>query len=124
MGKSKSTEVQIIGVLREHEAGAKTAQLCLKRGASAAPQSRDSYNNHIGEQAFLEHRSIIASVAWHSPHKLSDAQWGGQSSMEIDALISLAKILDFVSAFNVSRISRNTCDCSINSFAVFRNGSS
>ena len=30
------TEEQIIGILREHEAGAKTADVCRKRGISSA----------------------------------------------------------------------------------------
>jgi len=36
MRRSRSTENQIIGVLREHEAGVKTAELCRKHGISDA----------------------------------------------------------------------------------------
>ncbi|MBF6600039.1 MAG: transposase [Dehalococcoidia bacterium] len=34
MRKSKYTEEQIVGVLKEHEAGAQTAELCRRRGIS------------------------------------------------------------------------------------------
>ena len=36
MKRSKYTEEQIIGILREHEAGTKTAELCRKHGMSDA----------------------------------------------------------------------------------------
>ena len=36
MKKSRYTEEQIIGILKQHEAGVKTAELCWEQGISAA----------------------------------------------------------------------------------------
>src|SRR5271165_4953290 len=36
MKKSRYTEEQIIGILKQHEAGVKTAELCREHGISAA----------------------------------------------------------------------------------------
>ena len=36
MKRSKFTEEQVIGILREQEAGAKTAELCRRHGISSA----------------------------------------------------------------------------------------
>lgn len=36
MKRSRFTEEQIIGILKEHETGAKTADLCRKHGVSSA----------------------------------------------------------------------------------------
>ena len=36
MKKSRYTEEQIIGILKQHEAGVKTAELCREQGISAA----------------------------------------------------------------------------------------
>ena len=37
MKKSRYTEEQIIGIVKQHEAGMKTSDLCREHGISAAP---------------------------------------------------------------------------------------
>jgi hypothetical protein len=39
MKGSRFSEEQIIGVLREHEAGAKTEEVCRRHGISSAPST-------------------------------------------------------------------------------------
>lgn len=45
MRRGRFSEDQIIGVLREHEAGVKTAKLCWKHAISDATSSSEGQNN-------------------------------------------------------------------------------
>jgi len=65
MGRGRSTEDQITGVLPKHEAGVKTADLCRKHGISDA--TFYNWNSKYGvmtvsEAARLRTRSLLGSA--------------------------------------------------------------
>lgn len=61
MRRGRFTEDQIIGVLREHEAGVKTAELCRKHGISDA--SRQNTNSR-SSGCFSPSSANAARAAW------------------------------------------------------------
>jgi putative transposase len=44
MKRKRFTEEQIIGVLKEHELGAKTAEVCRKQGSARRPSTNGRAN--------------------------------------------------------------------------------
>ncbi len=58
MKRARFTEEQIIGVLKEHEAGAKTAHLARKHGLSAA--TLDNWKSNYGGMDVSEAKRLKA----------------------------------------------------------------
>jgi putative transposase len=73
MRKSRFSEEQIVGVLREAEAGIKPADLCRKHGISMAPSTGGS---KFGGMAASEVRKLKALEDENTTHKrlLAEAQ--------------------------------------------------
>jgi putative transposase len=57
MRRSRFTEEQIIGILKEHEAGARTAALCRQHG--------------ISEQTFYRWKRVYGGLAVHRARRLN-----------------------------------------------------
>jgi hypothetical protein len=49
MKKNRYTEEQIIGILKQHEAGVKTADLCLRSECAHRHRAEDSAGMHRAE---------------------------------------------------------------------------
>ena len=66
MKRSRFTEEQIIGMLKEHEAGMKTAKICCKHGISEA-----TFYNYKAKYAGIEVsdarrlKALLLSLQWH-----------------------------------------------------------
>jgi putative transposase len=86
MKPSRFTEEQIIGILREHEAGAATADVCLKHGISSA--------------TFYKWKAKYGGLEVSDARRLTAASVQGPWRDDEDSCI------------NVSGLSRASCCCS------------
>ena len=85
MRRGRFTEDQIIGVLREHEAGVKTAELCRKHGISDATfttGSRIRRDDRVGSGA-------VADAGGREP--AAEEAAGGVDAGRVDAEGSAGK---------------------------------
>src|SRR5271167_405848 len=74
MKKSRYTEEQIIGILKQHEAGVKTADLCREHGISAATAPAvfsDHRFERLAVKTQLRHQQLQTAVlVFHCPEPL------------------------------------------------------
>ena len=68
MRTSRFTDEQIIGIVKEYEAGAKLAELCRRHGVS---QQGDVMRSHYHAVAALEQLPPRGARAWHRTHGLA-----------------------------------------------------
>ena len=85
MKRSRFTEEQIIGILKEHEAGAKTADLCRRHGMSEA--TFYNWKSRFGGMDVSEARRLKA---------LEDEN-GKLKKLLADAMLDNAALKDLVS---------------------------
>jgi hypothetical protein len=72
MKRSRYTEEQIIGILREHEAGAKPAELCRKHWMSEATFSMDCSPGGLSGILCARPVAAVARGHQHSRHRSRD----------------------------------------------------
>ena len=81
MKRARFTEEQIIGVLKEHEAGAKTADLARKHGVSLS---------NVASRWVLENPAVAATILGDHPHGLiapPDHPLAGSGPISPEALL-------------------------------------
>ena len=82
MKRSRFTEEQIIGILREHQAGAKTADLCRKHGISDATFYK--WRSRFGGMEVSDARRLKTLEAENAKLKKMLAERGQEVSVMLD----------------------------------------
>jgi putative transposase len=122
MKRKRFSEEQIIGILKEHELGAKTADVCRKHGISEATFSKRK--SKYGGLGVSEARRLKALEAENTKMKrlLADAMLDNAAVKDLVATIGIPSIQENLFRTLSSRVLMGACAWSASAFFVISHG--